>query len=67
MLKKIIFWAIAVVLTIFLAIYQRVTGPTYPQRGEFKLDNKTVLYELPRSSDGAEHTFVRIKTMIPQS
>ncbi len=60
MKQKILFWAIAVILTIFLALYQRITGPTYPLKGEFKLDNKTVKYDLPRSSDGAEHTFVRI-------
>jgi hypothetical protein len=60
MKQKILFWSIAVLLTIFLAIYQRVTGPTYPLKGEFAFDNKTVKYDLPRSSEGAEHTFVRI-------
>lgn len=60
MKKEILFWTIAFVLTAFLAIYQRVTGPTYPIKGSFTLDSRVVKYNLPRSSDGNEHTYVKI-------
>lgn len=65
MKKTILFWTISILLTIFLAIYQRVTGPTYPIKGSFTLDGQTVKYDLPRSSDGAEHTFIKIKLSDP--
>lgn len=65
MKQKILFWAIAVVLTIFLAVYQRVTGPTHPLKGDFTLDGKMVKYELPRSSEGAQHTFIQINLNDP--
>lgn len=65
MKQKILFWTISIVLTIFLAIYQRVTGPTYPTSGKFQLDGETYKYSLPRSSDGAEHTYVRLDIKDP--
>ncbi len=60
MKQKILFWTVSIVLTIFLAIYQRVTGPTYPTSGKFELDGTQYKYSLPRSSDGAEHTYVKL-------
>jgi hypothetical protein len=60
MKKEILFWVIAFALTAFLAIYQRVTGPTYPIKGSFTLENQVVKYDLPRSSDGNEHTIIKI-------
>jgi hypothetical protein len=65
MKKKILFWVISIVLTIFLAAYQRITGPTYPVKGSFTLENQTIKYQLPRSSDGNEHTFVTININDP--
>lgn len=31
-MKKFAFWAVAVLITITAALYQRITGPTYPER-----------------------------------
>lgn len=61
MKKAALFWILSIVLTLFLAIYQRVTGPTYPLKGSYTLGGKTVKYELPRSSDGALNTMIKIK------
>lgn len=65
MKQKIIFWTISVVLTIFLVIYQRVTGPTYSYKDSFSLDGQTYKYTLPRSSDGNEHTYIQLNLNDP--
>jgi hypothetical protein len=52
MKKSFWLWVIAFVLTVFIAIYQRVTGPTYPITGEFILDDQTINYKLDRSHGG---------------
>ncbi len=31
-MKNFIFWTIAVLITVSAAMYQRMTGPTYPKR-----------------------------------
>ncbi len=51
---SLFFWLAAVVLTIALAAFQRVTGPTYPLRGNVQIGSDTVHYRLLRSheSDG---------------
>lgn len=45
----IIFWLLAILITLSSAIYQRRTGPTYPISGEMKLNNDTIRYSLLRS------------------
>ena len=50
--KSIIFWVLALILTIALAIYQRVTGPTYPISGEVKIKDSVISYDLIRSHGG---------------
>ncbi|MBN2800155.1 MAG: hypothetical protein JXX28_13530 [Deltaproteobacteria bacterium] len=43
-------WALAVVLTLSLAVYQRRSGPTYPLRGELTAQATTAPYKLLRSA-----------------
>ncbi len=50
-MKKILFWFLAFVITAASALYQRMTGPTYPQRGKVSLSAGEVRYELPRSAE----------------
>lgn len=45
-------WLLAVVLTLSAAVFQRMTGPTYPLKGEIRLDGKSISYKLPRSHGG---------------
>ncbi len=55
-----LFWVIALLVTASSAVYQRVTGPTYPLRGEVFVGGQAVSYELPRSADTAADATVRI-------
>ena len=45
-------WVLAVLITLGLAEYQRITGPTHPVRGEVEFENVTVHYKLARSQGG---------------
>jgi hypothetical protein len=56
MLKKVFFWFIAVVITLSVAIYQRLTGPTYPYKGKVLIDGKTIEFKLPRSIEIGSYT-----------
>ncbi len=47
---KALLWIIAIIITIASAIYQRLTGPTYPLRGKVEIENTTVSFKLPRSA-----------------
>ena len=60
MKKSLWLWVIAFVLTIVTAIYQRVTGPTYPISGEVILDDQTINYKLDRSHGGEGDHYVEI-------
>jgi hypothetical protein len=52
MKKSVLLWLIAFVLTLFTAIYQRMTGPTYPVSGEVTFAGEQIDYKLPRSHGG---------------
>lgn len=46
-------WVAAFVVTVMLAVFQRMTGPSYPMRGETELSSsETISYRLPRSDQG---------------
>lgn len=57
---SVLFWILAFVLTIGLATYQRMTGPTYPVSGDITINNTTIEYELIRSHGGAGDAPVQI-------
>ena len=50
-MRKGLFWTLAVVVTLASAVYQRVTGPTYPVKGKATVGGVEVRYRLPRSAD----------------
>lgn len=52
MKKSILLWLIAFVLTVFTAIYQRLTGPTYPVSGEVTFAGEQINYKLDRTHGG---------------
>ena len=52
MKKRYILWLLAILITISAAVYQRMTGPTYPLRGSILLDNQEIAYKLLRSHGG---------------
>jgi len=47
-------------MTLTSAVYQRVTGPTYPVRGSYTLGGSTFAYRLPRSHAGPRDAVVSI-------
>ncbi|OGU56430.1 MAG: hypothetical protein A2X64_03195 [Ignavibacteria bacterium GWF2_33_9] len=48
---SIILWILAFLLMGSLAVYQRLTGPTYPQRGKITIGNQEIKFKLSRSTD----------------
>ncbi len=50
--KKTLFWIIAVIITLFTAVYQRMTGPTYPKNISFEVNGTSYRFQLPRSVNG---------------
>lgn len=54
-------WAAAFVLTVTLAVFQRLTGPSHPLRGEVLLaDGSELRFRLPRSSEGRDSLVVSL-------
>lgn len=60
-LKKILFWIIAFILTLSVAVYQRMTGPTYPVDYDFSVENTVYSLELPRSQNGTKDAMVLLE------
>jgi hypothetical protein len=52
-MKNYVYWILAIVITLVLSIYQRMTGPTYPQRVTIELNGESYKVKLPRS--GVQH------------
>jgi hypothetical protein len=47
--KSFLFWLLALLITISSAVYQRMTGPTYPLGGKFQIDENEIPYKFERS------------------
>jgi uncharacterized membrane protein len=48
-MKKILYWSIAVIITLGSVVYQRATGPTNPKKYSFSLNGKEYDIKLVRS------------------
>ena len=46
-------WVTAVVITLASAVYQRMSGPTYPVRGSVTLGGEAIALRLTRTHPGA--------------
>lgn len=62
MKRTILFWIIAIVSTLVFAVYQRVTGPTYPLSGKINFDGKEIAYKLERSQETIKNYLIEIET-----
>jgi len=60
-MKKTAFWLIAVLITVSTAIYQRLSGPTYPVRGTVQVKDSEIAYKLARSHESTRDYEVGIK------
>ncbi|MEI6696501.1 MAG: hypothetical protein WCO13_10565 [Bacteroidota bacterium] len=59
-LKSILFWIFAVIFTISIAFYQRMTGPTYPKKGNISIAGKVVKFKLLRSQENTQDAIISI-------
>ena len=56
-------WVAAFMVTVALAFFQRMTGPSYPARGGVELaDGQEIRYRLPRSNEGRD----RLRISLPR-
>ena len=62
-MKKSVCWLLAIIITLVLSIYQRMTGPTYPKRVTVELNGESYKVKLPRS--GVQHDEVVTLKGIP--
>jgi hypothetical protein len=53
-------WFVAILITLSSAVYQRLTGPTHPVRGEILLSGSSVSYKLLRSSTVDKNATIKI-------
>ncbi len=51
-LRSVLFWILSVLLAAGIAVYQRITGPTYPINGEVMIGIEAVSYTLIRTWGG---------------
>jgi hypothetical protein len=55
-----VLWLLAVLLTLAVAVFQRLTGPSWPARGTAELAGAEQRYRLPRSHAGDGDLVVRL-------
>ena len=51
-MKKVLFWILAIFITLGASVYQRMTGPTNPKYEVVNIAGEEYKFKLPRS--GAE-------------
>ncbi|MCK9206352.1 MAG: hypothetical protein M0P66_04495 [Salinivirgaceae bacterium] len=54
-LQTVLFWILAFLITVSAAIYQRMTGPTYPKRVELQTGSEAIKMKLIRSAEGSDN------------
>jgi hypothetical protein len=59
-LKTTLWWIFAVIFTIAIAEYQKMTGPTYPVSGKTNLNNKEIKYKLIRTAENDKDAKISI-------
>ena len=62
MSRSVLFWIIAIIITVFSAYYQRVTGPTYPLSGKILINNQQIDYHLYTSHNSTEDSIIKIES-----
>jgi len=61
MLKNILFWFLAFIITAGSAVFQRMTGPTYPLRGSANIEAQVIKYKFDRSHEGNDNHKVALE------
>jgi hypothetical protein len=65
MKKTILFWSIAFIITVVSAVFQRMTGPSFPKSGVVSFEGKQISYKLERSHSSSSNCKIEIKTGDP--
>lgn len=65
-MKNILLWILAFFLTASTAVYQRMTGPTYPYRGKTILNGKEIKFKLLRSHEIGEDCKISVDIPDPE-
>ncbi len=60
-MKRLVLWILAVLITLGAAVYQRLTGPTYPAGGQATIGGKVVKARLPRSAENAADCEIMVR------
>ncbi|MDH7512434.1 MAG: hypothetical protein QHH14_05765 [Clostridiales bacterium] len=60
-MRRLLFWLLAVLITLASAVYQRLTGPTYPLRGKAAVAGEEIRFKLPRSHEITSDCAVAVK------
>jgi len=66
MQRNILFWVLAVIITMTAAVYQKKTGPTYAIAGKVEIDGKAYSYEMIRSHGGDDDAKISITIADPE-
>lgn len=61
MRKPWVLWTIALIVTLVSAVYQRMTGPTYPVRGHVVLGGQDIAYRFDRNHETNTDQVVQIR------
>lgn len=64
--KSILLWVLAFILMGAVAVYQRLTGPTYPVLKKIEIRGEKIKYSLPRSHDGSGADLIKIEVKNPE-
>ena len=65
-LKKVLFWILAVFISLSAMVYQRMTGPTYPKKYEISYKNEEIRFSLPRSNNGRPGDYL-VEVQLPEA
>jgi hypothetical protein len=60
--RSLLFWIIAIIITVLSAYYQRITGPTYPLVGKILINKQQIDYHLYTSHNSTEDCVIKIDT-----
>jgi len=64
-LKTLLIWIFAIVFTLGSAFYQKMTGPTYPVRGQAEIAGQKLKFRLIRSYDLSDDA--KVTVMVPDT
>ena len=59
--KQTLIWVLSLIITLGIAVYQRLTGPTHPIKGKLIIENYEIKFKLPRSSAANGNEIIKIK------